>query len=244
MMDHKGIAYAFLQKAFTLAATGNTPVVFGPGENWPEGIIRRIWCRVWASAITLNSGSGIAGGSLGSLGGASDTASGCSGCVKVAAGGTIEVGQPPIATPGGPTALPAIIAALAANALINDVTQSRTYDDFNPDGLVRMTSTLKPHKDLEVRGNFDVQFNKDGLVTRCGLSLTTDPENMATVMLGRWDSFRELHGRLPDSLTMRVDPKDRTHVTVEPADPMTLDHFRSLIDQIQLGPHQMLGPRY
>ena len=64
MMDHKGIAYAFLQKAFTLAATGNTPVVFGPGENWPEGIIRRIWCRVWASAITLNSGSGIAGGGL------------------------------------------------------------------------------------------------------------------------------------------------------------------------------------
>jgi hypothetical protein len=64
MLDHKGIAYAVIQKPFTLQASGDTRVTFGTGDAWPQGLIRRVWARVWSSAISLGGGSGITGGGL------------------------------------------------------------------------------------------------------------------------------------------------------------------------------------
>ncbi len=141
--------------------------------------------------------------------------------------------------PVNPGAAMAAGAVIAGGVLINDITHARTYDDFQMDGLNRMTHTAKPHKDLEIRNGVDVTTDSNGMVSdpKAGLSLTTDPAKMATRQPKRWDTYRPVAGRVPDGLTLSVSPGDHTHVTVGPASSMKLERFIDLIKQIELGPH-------
>lgn len=74
--------------------------------------------------------------------------------------------------------------------------------------------------------------------------MTADPAKaLAKARPGRWDSKKEVLD-VPPRLKLVPDPNDPsgTHFFAEPATGMSLSEYRFEVDQIILGPAEMMAP--